>query len=360
MPKAMPYCIIVYRLLAFFVFRVPTSGVVSNLKHSAIIYHLQIHVNFYKLMLQEELDILQYSDEDPVETALLVHDRSSGDQMVSSDVARSREPDAINAPATSSAPTASSEPRRPLPYSGNIALPGGTRDRYGLMCSHHLPQEDVVYTVTKEPHHKPTRVVFVGNLRKPLDAMSFQDHLTVLVRRAHPLYKIVRVWMNRSRTHALVLTGSVETARALRRQLNGSKYPDSSEREYLARFASHLSGAEITSIDMQSLVQYELFVDYLNFHHMSQFIFEEDYGPKNAKWRVDYRFQGEHGEVAAEHTLLEGDFRPVRGTRRLATFWSSYVPDSYVPNSYVPDRSETARRQAHVTRSLDPRSVSKR
>lgn len=306
-------------------------------------------------MLQEEVDILQYSDEDPVETASPVCDLTSGDQILSSDVAGSRQPDATNAPAKSNALTTSNESRRPLSYAGNLALSRCTRDRSGLMFSQHLPQEDVVYTVTKESHHTPTRVVFIGNLRKPLDTMSFQDHLSVLVKRMHPLYKIVRVWMNRSRTHALVLTGSVETARALRRQLNGSKYPESSEREYLARFESKLSGGDLTSTDTQSLVQHELFVDYLEFQHMSHFIFEEDYGPKDAKWRVDYRRQGEHGEVAAEHTLLEGKFRPVRGSKRLASFWSSYVPDSYVP-----DHSEAAQRRPHVRRSLDPRGVSKR
>lgn len=304
--------------------------------------------------MQEEVETLQYSDED-VTLDSPVFDPPSWEQIPSSERTGWNESIASNETSspmestTSMEPTTSNEAARPEPYSGNVVI-SGRSDRIGLMYSQHLPQEDVVYSVTKEPHHKPTRVAFIGNVRKPLDAMEFQDYLGILVRRTNPRHNIVRVWMNRSRTHALVLTRDVETARTLRKELNGSKYPDSSEREYLARVASHLSGAEFAATDMESLKQYELFVDYLEFWQMSQFIFEEDYGPKNAKWRVDYRRQGEHGEIAAEHTLLEGRFRPVHGSRRFSPLWSSYVPD----------RSEATERRARMRRNLDARVISKR
>lgn len=280
-------------------------------------------------------DILQYSDDDLVVKPGITPCASTPiESPPSKTLPGNATPTEPSEPSVPSRPLFPSRPNispKPAPYNlpspyGNTPFSGRNIDHIGLLFSEHLSQENIVYTVTKDAYHQPTRVVFVGNLRKPMDAMKFQDHLRVVVRKVHPMYRVIRVWMNRSRTHALVLTGSVDAARALRAKLNGSKYPDDAERQYLVRLASGMGDSAFPDKDMRSLNHHDLFVDYLHFRQMSEWIFEEDYGPRNAVWRVDYRKQGEYGEVAAEHTLLEGDFRPVYGPREVSEPWTTYFP----------------------------------
>lgn len=191
------------------------------------------------------------------------------------------------------------------------SLPRRPMDYYGVsLATSPVPQERIVYEVVSRAHHYPTRALFIGNLRKPIDALQFQNHLRVLVKRVHASYKVDRAWMNRSRTHAIVLTNSLEAARAIRGQLNGKVYPSADERDQLMN--SNGISAVTSSIPIKSKApQYELFVDYLRLSQIGEWIFEEDYGPKDAVWRVDYRRQDQYGDIAAEHTLLEGEFRPL-------------------------------------------------
>lgn len=186
-------------------------------------------------------------------------------------------------------------------------------DHYGLLVlDKPQSQEEVLYQVQEKSKHRPTRALFVGNLRRPLNAISFQNHLRKLLQDIDSSYTIDRAWMNRTRTHAIVLASHVAAAEALRAALNGELYPSESERnellqEYLERETAR---NEKPLRELDSIKQHDMFVDYMLVGDISTWIFEEDSGPKNGKWRVEYRRQGEFGDVGAEHLLLEGDFRP--------------------------------------------------
>lgn len=181
-----------------------------------------------------------------------------------------------------------------------------------------LRQEQVVYKVTRAALHHPTRVLFVGNLRRPVMATQFQNDLRVMVKKIHPSYKIDRAWMNRSRTHAIVLTNSLEASRAIRRCLNGTLYPSADDKERLeqlplAKMRRDTNGVAVSTgrTGKQDTGMLTLFVDYMMLSQINEWIFEEDFGPRDAAWRVVYRRYGEYGDVVAEHLLLEGEFRPI-------------------------------------------------
>lgn len=192
-------------------------------------------------------------------------------------------------------------------------------DHHGLtVLEKPHPQELVLYRVDKKPKHRPTRTLFIGNLRRPLDAIGFQNHLRQVLRDIDSSYTIDRAWMNRTRTHSIVLVSHVEAAEALRGLLHGQLYPLEEERmELYNEYADReRSKNRKEARPLESIEQHRLFVDYMDKRDIGQWIFEEDLGPKNGKWRVEYRRQGEHGEVGAEHLLLEGDFRPIMKEKR--------------------------------------------
>ncbi|EEQ36514.1 hypothetical protein EJF18_10649 [Clavispora lusitaniae] len=201
-------------------------------------------------------------------------------------------------------------------------------DRNGLLVpATPSPQEQVLYRVESRPKHHPTRALFFGNLRRPVNAITFQAHLRRLAQERSA--SIERAWMNRTRSHAVVLVSSVEAATALRDQMNGSLYPPPEEREALADQLLSIeteqyeeakrtgqAAAEPSRLDLSSIPQHELFVDFIQVSQINQWIFEEDHGPRNGKWLVAYRRKGEHGDVEADHLLVEGDFKPVHPSER--------------------------------------------
>lgn len=195
-------------------------------------------------------------------------------------------------------------------------------DVYGLDLSKGpSPQENVVYAISKIPHHPVTRALFIGNLRKPVLAMQFQNDLRIMVKKINPSYKIDRAWMNKSRTHALVLTNSLEASRYIRRHLNDTYYPKLEEQTKLEAVvkstSSIYSGRRYNRNPLyypgstQSAQKLKIFVDYIMLGQLNEWIFEEDFGPANGMWRVVYRRYGEFGSTVAEHLMLEGDFRPI-------------------------------------------------
>lgn len=189
-------------------------------------------------------------------------------------------------------------------------------DRTGLVVPEvPLPQEEVFYKVLQRPRHHATRALFIGNLRRPVNAIKFQNYLRQLVSDANPRYGVERAWMNRTRTHAVVLLNEVEAARAVRNAMNGSLYPDAEEREQLWRQMGELDD-KARDLRPEDVPQHELFVDYIQVAQISTWIFEEDHGPRNGQWRVFYRRRGEHGDVEADHLLLEGEFKPVLNADR--------------------------------------------
>lgn len=221
-------------------------------------------------------------------------------------------------------------------------------DHQGLRTDNIQPeQEEVVYTVQEEPIFNRTRALFVGNLRKPLNANDFQNYLKELVTNQSNGV-IERAWLNRSRTHGIVLVDREEGAEYIRSQLNGSIYPleeedmklreihDLKEQERydqeLAEFESKQAADKVGENETETSDEIEgkpelprelvvdripLFVDYIPVKAINQWIFEEDKGPHNGQWKVIY--EGESENLVATHTLLNGDFIPrynSRGGRR--------------------------------------------
>lgn len=199
-----------------------------------------------------------------------------------------------------------------------------TIDHYGLLILERAhPQEEVVYLVLARAKHRPTRALFIGNIRRPVNAILFQNHLRALLADENAAWAVDRAWMNKTRTHAVVLFNQTEAAEAMRKALNGAKYPSAAERELLLEefHARERARAEQLNkparvVDLADVEQLALFVDYCQVGQIGDIIFEEDQGPKNGKWQMVYRRQGEHGEVEAEHLLLEGDVRPRRDKGR--------------------------------------------
>lgn len=229
-----------------------------------------------------------------------------------------------------------------------------TIDYRGLTVTGTHPQEKIVYALVDQAQHRPTRALFIGNVRKPVDALQFQNHLRVLVKAVHATFAVERVWMNRSRTHALVVTNCVDAAKVIRVRLNGTEYPGKDERVDFARLIG--SSALLGGFSPPERKLLRLFVDFIRPAQVGDWTYEEDYGPRTAVWRVDYRRQGEYGEVAAEHTLLEGDFRPLREMWMSPGQWvdrrtSTYIPGARKRHFSAHDCGDVLSR--HVTRDAD-------
>lgn len=225
-------------------------------------------------------------------------------------------------------------------------------DHLGLQVeSQSFPQENIFYDVVTSPRYRLTRALFIGNLRRPLDAHEFQKYLRLLAVIATNEvdtedgveFVIERAWLNRSRTHGIVLVNDERGAEFIREKLNGSKYPTEADdlrykEEYYnrakERHSKELKQYETTSkpvtvikdeeIDLENIdrndisespaprkldiKRYDLYVDYIPVKVINQWIFEEDRGPKNAQWKFHYQQRGE--DTFAVHELVEGDFKP--------------------------------------------------
>ena len=102
-------------------------------------------------------------------------------------------------------------------------------DHHGLQSPDELePQEEVVYEVKDEPSFNVTRALFIGNLRRPINAIDFQNYLKELAS-AGGDNVIERAWLNRTRTHGIVLVDKEEGAKYIRERLNGTTYPSEEE-----------------------------------------------------------------------------------------------------------------------------------
>lgn len=230
--------------------------------------------------------------------------------------------------------------------------------------------------------------MFIGNLRRPLDANEFQSHLRRLAAIASaevdpadgPEFVIERAWLNRSRTHGIVLVNDERGAQFIRDRLNGSRYPTEADDSRLqeqhdgreqARYAREVAefdrlappqrtetaGVDDLEVDLDDLDsrpapvpvpprqldirRHGLYVDYIPVKVINQWIFEEDRGPKNAQWKVDYQQRGD--DTFAVHQLLEGDFKPRYDTALHHPKYGrqQYRGDYYAErSSYVP-RTDT-------------------
>lgn len=205
-------------------------------------------------------------------------------------------------------------------------------DHHGLQTSSSLdPQEEVVYDQHEESLFHVTRALFIGNLRKPINAIDFQNHLKSMASEVGAV--VERAWLNRSRTHGIVLLNNDEGSQYIRNKLNGQIYPsedeDSRLREtfeekeaerYEAEKASYeeakegKSEEEISELKEPvppkeySVERIPLYIDYMPVKAINQWIFEEDRGPRDGTWKVIYESNGE--EIIANHSLLTGSFMP--------------------------------------------------
>ncbi|EGW31150.1 uncharacterized protein SPAPADRAFT_63062 [Spathaspora passalidarum NRRL Y-27907] len=205
-------------------------------------------------------------------------------------------------------------------------------DHIGLQ-PHIDSEEDVLYEVKDDSTFHVTRALFIANLRRPINSAHFQEYLKGLAQTSGG-YLIERAWLNRGRTHAIVLVNTEEGARTLRSKLVGSIYPPEEEDAKLKqefenieveRYESEVRQyedalARAQDEDEKSAIQppveprniaverHTLYVDYIPVKAINQWVFEEDKGPRDGKWKIDYEFKGD--ETVATHTLLNGDFIP--------------------------------------------------
>ncbi|KAK6203584.1 uncharacterized protein RJT21DRAFT_28474 [Scheffersomyces amazonensis] len=216
------------------------------------------------------------------------------------------------------------------------------------------PQEEVVYEIKEDPSFHVTRALFIANLRRPLNAIHFQNYLKGLAKEAGD-YVVERAWLNRTRTHGIVLLDNEAGAEYIRSKILGSIYPSASDdaklreeyetreeerydqqlKEYNDAIASAGSDDQKESLTppieprKYTVERLPLFVDYIPVKAINQWVFEEDRGPRNGKWKIEYESKGE--EVIASHTLLNGDFIPRRYPGRERERRGGYRRDSYGP-----------------------------
>ncbi|KAI5967149.1 hypothetical protein CANMA_003206 [Candida margitis] len=193
---------------------------------------------------------------------------------------------------------------------------------------------DIRYEVTEDPQYHVTRALFIGNLRRPLNASNFQQFVRKLANNSKDIpIRIDRAWLTRLRTHAIVLVDSEEGAEYLRSQINGSIYPDEEEE---ARLKEEFENQEIERFEEETR-SYEhdmetaseavkanlkppgeprdfiteripLYVEYIPVKAINQWTFEEDRGPRDGKWKLEYVSRND--ELVASHTLLNGEYIP--------------------------------------------------
>lgn len=212
-------------------------------------------------------------------------------------------------------------------------------DHHGLQPPSQLePQEEVIYDVREEPAFQVTRALFIGNLRRPINAIDFQNYLKELAAQTETV--VERAWLNRSRTHGIVLVDKEDGAQYIREKLNGARYPleegesslkidfDNRENERYQQLMKQYEEQVARADDPDSVQKpaepakfnperFDLYVDYIPVKAINQWIYEEDRGPTNGKWKILYETKDD--EIFATHTLLFGDFVPrynPRGGRR--------------------------------------------
>ncbi|KAK6462051.1 hypothetical protein DFJ63DRAFT_139186 [Scheffersomyces coipomensis] len=229
-------------------------------------------------------------------------------------------------------------------------------DHQGLQASDGSePQEEVVYEIKDEPSFHVTRALFIANLRRPLNAIHFQNYMKTLAKEAGD-YAVERAWLNRTRTHGIVLLDNEAGAEYIRSKILGSIYPSASDdsklseeyesreeeryeqqlQEYNDAIAAAANDEEKDALTppieprKYSVERIPLFVDYIPVKAINQWVFEEDRGPRNGKWKIDYESKS-GDEVIASHILLNGDFIPRRYPGRDYRGRGGYRRDAYTP-----------------------------
>ncbi|RLV93564.1 hypothetical protein JA1_002322 [Spathaspora sp. JA1] len=219
----------------------------------------------------------------------------------------------------------------PQPYPQYQRPSGHLQDRridhIGLQ-PHVEGEEDVLYEVKDDSNFHVTRALFIANLRRPINSAHFQEYLKGLAQNGGGGFLIERAWLNRGRTHGIVLVNTEEGARFIRSKLVGSVYPPEEEdvklrQEFesvqVERYESEMRQYEEAVARGESIEppsdpknfsseRHPLYVDYIPVKAINQWVFEEDRGPRDGKWKIDYEYKGD--EAVATHTLLNGDFIP--------------------------------------------------
>ena len=105
------------------------------------------------------------------------------------------------------------------------------RDHIGLTVDGPIVDE-YRYTVLDEPKFNRTRALFIGNLRKPLNAGALQAKLRLLAAEGGS-YKVERAWLNRNRSVAIVLLDQEEGADDRVQKHNVTIYPPTDQENEL-------------------------------------------------------------------------------------------------------------------------------
>lgn len=208
---------------------------------------------------------------------------------------------------------------RPIPRGprANHHQPGS--DHNGVRTLEPSPQEEVVYTPSTTPLFDVTRALFIANLRKPINAAFFQANLKRVALEGGD-YIVERAWLNRARTHAIILVNSEEGAVYLRSRMLNSIYPSPQEEAQLQleieekeqrRYDREVANGDRSPLPPQPYTVPErmpLFVEFIPVKAINQWIYEEDHGPRDGLWKIEYETVGD--EIVASHTLLNGSFIP--------------------------------------------------
>lgn len=207
---------------------------------------------------------------------------------------------------------------RPVPRGPSYLPP--VFDHQGIRSNTEpTPQEQVFYKPENDAIFHVTRALFIANLRKPLNAAKFQSNLKrVVAQGGH--YQVERAWLNRARTHAIVLVSSEDGAAYLRDQMVNTIYPPALDEEQLRieyeereqrRYEREIADGVELPRHPEVFIPVDripLYVDFIPVKAINQWVYEEDHGPRDGQWKIEYERVGE--EIIASHTLLNGSYVP--------------------------------------------------
>ncbi|GME82607.1 unnamed protein product [Ambrosiozyma monospora] len=136
---------------------------------------------------------------------------------------------------------------------------------------------DVVYDIPDTARYNQTRALLIANLRPPFDNSDFQQMLNEQASNVNAT--IERAWLNERRSHCIVIVSDVEGAAEIQKNLNGHYFPltpDNADPE--PEFDER--GEPIERLKM--------YIDFIPVKATQLWIDQENRGPKDAVWKVDY------------------------------------------------------------------------
>lgn len=148
-------------------------------------------------------------------------------------------------------------------------------------------ETSITYEIVEEPRYPPTRALFIGNLTSPFDNSQLQTMLEDGVKECGSY--IERAWLNQRRSHSIVIVSDTTGAQLLRDQYNGKIFP--------------LENSDETSKDEEGVevVRKALYIDFIPVKVVQSWIDQEDDGPVDALWKIEYEIINDR--VIAQHKI---------------------------------------------------------